>query len=80
MIKLAPKEYWKECLIEEAMLYCFVLNVDGQLGWRLPTAFEAKLQYDLIPENVAVWSTSDLSYPWGEITFTVIPVRDIKDD
>lgn len=80
MIKLAPKEYWKECLIEEAMLYCFVLNVDGQLGWRLPTAFEAKLQYDLIHENVAVWSTSDLSYPWGEITFTVIPVRDIKDD
>ena len=80
MIKLAPKEYWKECLIEEAMLYCFVLNVDGQLGWRLPTAFEAKLQYDLIPETVAVWSTSDLSYPWGEITFTVIPVRDLKDD
>jgi hypothetical protein len=36
-IELAPEEYHIKCSYEEALLYCFSLNIDGKKDWRLPT-------------------------------------------
>jgi hypothetical protein len=55
---------------DEAMLYCFILNIDGKIGWRMPTAEE-------YAHSVCGWFK-------GRITalskLQVTPVRDIKDD
>jgi hypothetical protein len=35
-IEIAPtSENWLS--YEEALVYCFALNIDGKIGWRLPT-------------------------------------------
>jgi hypothetical protein len=39
-IEIAPKEYRIECSYNEALLYCFQLEIDGKRGWQLPTWFE----------------------------------------
>jgi hypothetical protein len=39
-IELAPIEYMKAMSWDEAKLYCFLLNIDGKIGWRLPTMRE----------------------------------------
>ena len=39
-IELAPLEYIKALTWDEARLYCFSLNIDGKVGWRLPTMRE----------------------------------------
>jgi hypothetical protein len=39
-IELAPEEYTKELTWDEAKLYCFALNIDGKVGWRIPTMAE----------------------------------------
>ena len=77
MIETAPKEYWKNLTLGEARLYCFALTIDGKIGWRFPTATEAKEQYEFVPNDVCLWSTYDLDHQWYDITFTIIPVRDI---
>jgi hypothetical protein len=41
-IEIAPFEYEKTLSIDDAMLYCFTLNIDGKTGWRLPTLTELK--------------------------------------
>jgi hypothetical protein len=35
-IEIAPLEYYIVCFYDEAMLYCFQLEIDGKRGWRLP--------------------------------------------
>lgn len=39
-IELAPFKYAKEMTWDEARLYCFSLNINGKVGWRLPTMKE----------------------------------------
>ena len=39
-IELAPIEYMKSMTWDEAKLYCFLLNIDGKVGWRIPTMRE----------------------------------------
>lgn len=39
-IEIAPKEHWKKLTIEDAKLYCFLLNIDNKTDWRLPTEDE----------------------------------------
>ena len=50
MIERAPEEYHKTLTYEEAVLYCFSLNIDGKTGWRLPSK----------EELVQLWSTHEL--------------------
>ena len=41
MIEIAPSEYFIDTDDEdEAILYCFQLNINGKTGWRLPTRDE----------------------------------------
>lgn len=38
--ELSPPEYEKTLTIDEAIMYCYSLNIDGKVGWRLPTISE----------------------------------------
>jgi hypothetical protein len=42
-LEIAPPEYRPELTWEEAKLYCFSINIDGKIGWRLPTSLEWNL-------------------------------------
>lgn len=70
-IELAPEEYWIECTYDDAMLYCFSLNIDGKTGWRLPLAIEQNF-YDFSSS----WC-SDVDYRYLDLEWNCIPVRDI---
>lgn len=39
-LEVAPDNYRPELTWEEAKMYCFSLDIDGTIGWRLPTSFE----------------------------------------
>ena len=58
---------------DEARMYCFSLNVDGKIGWRMPTSNE---YMNGIP-NSKSWCIGRTS---GNGKWYVTPVRDIKDD
>jgi hypothetical protein len=75
MIEIAPTEYWKRITMEEAKLYCFSLNIDGKIGWRLPTEREYYNEYNI---PMLCWNQDSNVRP-GMIRGTV-PVRDLKDD
>jgi hypothetical protein len=57
---------------DEARMYCFSLNVDGKIGWRLPTSNEYM-------QNSKITESWHLSRKMG-LKWYVTPVRDIKDD
>jgi len=43
-LEISPKDYWsQDFLFEHAKLYCFSLNIDGKIGWRLPTVYECEI-------------------------------------
>lgn len=43
-IEISPEEHWKvEMLFDDARMYCFSLNIDGKVGWRLPTLIECEI-------------------------------------
>lgn len=46
MIEIAPKEYEIRSNWHDARLYCFALNIDGKIGWRLPTVDELHIIYN----------------------------------
>jgi len=67
-IEIAPEEYRKyELTWDEAKMYCFSLNIDGKVGWRLPTIDELigirdTFYLDFDDPSVWVWTiecTSD---------------------
>ena len=72
--ELAPEEYWKKLTLSESYLYCFVLNIDGNVGWRLPTNQE----YIELDTYATGWDQNDLSdtYPHDK-RLTCYPVRDL---
>ena len=72
MIERAPEEYHKTLTYEEALLYCFSLNIDGKTGWRLPTLRE------IFTQGLYGWYIGDdnVRNSHGK----VMPVRDLKDD
>lgn len=39
-VEIAPEEYHIICTYNEAILYCFTLEIDGKTGWRLSTLEE----------------------------------------
>lgn len=71
-IEVAPAEYRIKCSYDEAVLYCFQLEIDGKTGWRLPTE-EEYYSYDVIPNS---WYLNDPSH--RRSIYRVSPVRDIK--
>lgn len=47
MIEIAPREFEFETKsYDDAKLYCFSLNIDGKVGWRLPTREELDSIYE----------------------------------
>jgi len=43
-LEISPRDYWsQDFLFEHAKLYCFSLNIDGKIGWRLPTVYECEI-------------------------------------
>jgi hypothetical protein len=74
MIELSPIE--TETFtnsFDAAKLYCFSLNVDGKIGWRLPTQEE---YYG----NKYIYGSWYVGRPTANIVWYVTPVRDLKDD
>lgn len=72
-IEFAPKEYWVDKITyNDAVLYCFALDVDGRSKWRLPTNEERCLHYELSRS----WYAGDEYQDIG-IVYSAIPVRDI---
>jgi hypothetical protein len=51
--ELSPPEYEKTLTIDEAIMYCYSLNIDGKVGWRLPTVTEmqelGRMELDDVP-------------------------------
>lgn len=39
-LEVAPKKYRLELTYNEAVMYCFSLNINGKVGWRIPTQLE----------------------------------------
>jgi hypothetical protein len=65
----------KNFTYEEAIMYCFFLEIDGKKGWRLPTEQEYN-SYN----NVWGWYQDDQRYKPGDLQhFRITPVRDIDD-
>ena len=57
---------------DEAVMYCFSLNINGKIGWRLPTIEEFDCNGNF------VWYLNDQSNRNNR--WHVIPVRDLKYD
>jgi hypothetical protein len=70
-IEIAPEEYIIKCTYDEALLYCFQLEIDGKRGWRLP-AIEEYHTYSKI--TAYSWYNGNLS---SFSRCRCIPVRDI---
>ena len=70
--ELAPTEYHKLLSLEDAKLYCFSLNIDGKIGWRLPSVEEFTLVDS--PDCLGCWTQGDLDIGYLCIT---TPVRDL---
>ena len=56
-VEFAPDDYHKfELDWYEAKLYCFSLNIDGKVGWRLPTIYEIiEEDWGLCEDDFSVW-------------------------
>jgi hypothetical protein len=74
MIERSPEEYHKTLTYEEALIYCFSLNIDGKTGWRLPTLRE------IFTQGLYGWYTGDDNVRNSNSHGMVMPVRDIKDN
>lgn len=86
MIEVAPEEYWVETSFENIQLYLFSLNIDGKTDWRLPTEDELSVYLEVETELDVLdqyWLTKDIlkaAAYWDNRKFTILPVRDLKDD
>ena len=54
-IEIAPKSTEIEANWHDARLYCFSLNIDGKIGWRLPTKEELNEIYQSENDFEKVW-------------------------
>lgn len=75
--EVAPLEYQIQVTHDEAIMYCFSLNIDGKTGWRLPT-FEEIGAAGLFYGNVIIMHYSNAELGWKpDRVYPVRPVRDI---
>ena len=81
--EIAPKSTEIEATWEEARVYCFSLNIDGKVGWRLPTGEELKDIYKTDNEYATDWyhwTADDWDFSGTSHKLYVRPIRDLKDD
>ena len=68
--EIAPKSTEVRLTWEEARMYCFSLNIDGKIGWRLPTKEELNEIYESENdfEEWYYWSSTESSGydAWGQ--------------
>ena len=80
--ELSPKEYWKSLNQSEIQLYCFSLNIDGKIGWRLPTYEELNklLASNIVSIGLAGWHQNDIHDQRFKLTEEMYcyPVRDLS--
>ena len=58
MIKFAPKDYHIEkCTLDTALLYCFSLNINSEIRWRLPSRQESKRF-----QSIGIWLDEDVDF------------------
>ena len=71
MIEIAPKDYWIHCTYAEAILYCFLLEIDNKKGWRLPTSLEGWCLREIVG-----WYQTKTNEE-ARARYYIVPVRDI---
>jgi|LakMenEpi03Aug12_release.lakeMendotaPanAssembly.Ray.scaffolds.fasta_scaffold3690553_1 hypothetical protein len=71
-IELAPESDLRMSY-NDAILYCFSFNIDGKIGWRMPTFNE------YLDTRAMGWYLHD-DLRFGRDLYPVTPVRDIIDD
>lgn len=71
-IELAP-ESSRMMSYDEAMLYCFIFEIDGEIGWRMPTLDE------YLGSEAMGWHVDD-KLRYSNDLYHVTPVRDITYD
>jgi len=63
--EIAPKETEIRANWYEARMYCFSLDIDGKVGWRLPTRDELNEMYKIyqadsvFKNNAGYWSSTE---------------------
>lgn len=68
---------------DEAVLYCFAFEIDGKIGWRVPTYYELSKfrcsKTGISPFNYFCW-WMDLGIDNRTDRRRVYPIRDLKDN
>lgn len=71
--EIAPKSTEVQANWNEARIYCFALNIDGKIGWRLPTKEELNEIYrsDNDFKKDWYWSSTENSgyFAWVQYMF-----------
>ena len=69
--EIAPKSTEVQLNWDDARLYCFSLNIDGKIGWRLPTKEELNRMYESQNdfEKSWYWSSTEfnINYAWDQM-------------
>ena len=60
--EIAPKSTEIQANWDDARLYCFSLNIDGKVGWRLPTKEELNEIYESENDFEVRWYWSSTEY------------------
>ena len=62
--EISPKSTEIQANWDDALLYCFSLNIDGKTGWRLPTVEELNEIYQAENdfEETWYWTSIESSY------------------
>lgn len=63
--EIAPKETEIQANWVDARFYCFSLNIDGKVGWRLPTKEELNAIYQSENDFMEYWYWSSTEYNGG---------------
>ncbi len=92
--EIAPKSTEIQANWDDARLYCFSLNIDGKIGWRLPTKEELTEIHESNNDYEPIWYWSSTEFFKGTAwqqnfnngtkshsskNFNIIYVRAIRD-
>ena len=79
-IEIAPKEYHRLLTMHESILYCFSLNINGKIGWRIPSYKDLRdsnskpvLSIGWVQEDKSSLMDSELD----TVKYFCYPVRDV---
>jgi hypothetical protein len=60
--EIAPKSTEVQATLDEAKMYCFSLELDGKVGWRLPTKYELIKIYRIDNDFEKDWYLSSTEF------------------